>query len=43
MITTTIIDEFNLDISKQYLDGTKIEAMQININLSGNLLLFIKN
>lgn len=26
MITKTIIDEFNLDISNQYLDGTKIEA-----------------
>lgn len=26
MITKAIIDEFNLDISNQYLDGTKIEA-----------------
>lgn len=26
MITKTIIDEFHLDISSQYLDGTKIEA-----------------
>lgn len=26
MITKAIIDEFNLDISSQYLDGTKIEA-----------------
>lgn len=26
MITKTIIDEFNLDISDEYLDGTKIEA-----------------
>lgn len=26
MITRAIIDEFNLDISNQYLDGTKIEA-----------------
>ena len=26
MITKTIIDEFNLDISVQYLDGTKLEA-----------------
>ena len=26
MITKTIIDEFSLDISNQYLDGTKIEA-----------------
>ena len=26
MITQTIIDEFNLDISDEYLDGTKIEA-----------------
>jgi len=26
MITKAIIDEFNLDISTQYLDGTKIEA-----------------
>lgn len=26
MITKTIIKEFNLDISNQYLDGTKIEA-----------------
>ena len=26
MITKTIIEEFQLDISKQYLDGTKIEA-----------------
>lgn len=26
MITKTIIDEFNLDITDQYLDGTKIEA-----------------
>lgn len=26
MITKTIIDEFNLDITNQYLDGTKIEA-----------------
>ena len=26
MITKTIIEEFNLDISNQYLDGTKIEA-----------------
>ena len=26
MITKTIIDKFNLDISNQYLDGTKIEA-----------------
>lgn len=26
MITKTIIDEFNLDINNQYLDGTKIEA-----------------
>ena len=26
MITKTIIDEFNLDISDEYLDGTKLEA-----------------
>ena len=26
MITQTIINEFNLDISDEYLDGTKIEA-----------------
>ena len=26
MITKTIIDEFNLDISDVYLDGTKLEA-----------------
>lgn len=26
VITKTIIDEFNLDISNQYLDGTKMEA-----------------
>lgn len=26
MITKTIIDEFNLDMTNQYLDGTKIEA-----------------
>ena len=26
LITKSIIDEFNLDISNQYLDGTKIEA-----------------
>ena len=26
MITKTIIDWFNLDISDQYLDGTKIQA-----------------
>ena len=26
MITQTIIDELNLDISDEYLDGTKIEA-----------------
>lgn len=26
MITKAIINEFNLDISNQYLDGTKIEA-----------------
>lgn len=26
IITKTIIEEFNLDISNQYLDGTKMEA-----------------
>ena len=26
MITKAIIEEFHLDISNQYLDGTKIEA-----------------
>ena len=26
MVTKTIVDEFNLDISNQYIDGTKIEA-----------------
>ena len=26
MITRAIIEEFNLDISNEYLDGTKIEA-----------------
>ena len=26
MVTKTIIEEFNLDITNQYLDGTKIEA-----------------
>ena len=26
MVTKAIVDEFNLDISDQYIDGTKIEA-----------------